>query len=849
MANAARSRENLASLVSDFQRHANEIAIVSRRGLRHSCFSYGDLALSAGRFAALLFKSGIGKGERVLLWAPNSGEWVGAFFGCVLRGVLPVPLDNAGAPEFVERVVRDVGPKLVVTTAAHAREIQTESQVIVVEELRERLPGTPLFEAERLTAGDSLQIIFTSGTTGEPKGIVHTHGNVLASLRPIEEEIGKYRKYERIFHPLRFLHTLPLSHVFGQFMGLWIPPLIAAEVHFEDRLLASDLVELIRSKRISVLAGVPRVLDLMREHLHQRYPGVEQRRERARGASALKRWWMFRDIHRHFGFKFWALICGGAALGAELEEFWNSLGFVVVQGYGMTETTALVSLNHPFHASSGTLGQILPGREVKLGEDGEVLVRGETISQAVWRNGRLQPLEEAWLATGDLAELDASGNLRFRGRKKETIVTAAGLNIYPDDLEAALAKQAEVKAAAVVETEGQYGPEPLAVMVLRNGNAAEVVARANASLAEYQRMQRWVVWPEPDLPRTSTGKVMRREVARIVNTNLDTRSVKGSLAAILRRIRNSSTGESETDQELNLDSLARVELQASLEEQFGVTIDDAAMQGIRTVDDLRAAIEHPTPSRTFETGTATPATVEDQHIYPLWPWTPVAKLIRDVFLDLVMRGFVYVLAKPRVRFETRALPKTPMLIYGNHVTAMDAPLIQYALPGAMRRSTAIAMSGEILLTWRRRRYYRYRILNWISPLEYLVVTGLFNVFPLPQKSGFRRSFSHAARAMDRGYSVIVFPEGIRAEDETIQPFMSGAGLLWSELRCPALPVYLAGLGELKRTGERWFRSKKLAIHIGSPIPWQQHRTPEQGTKVLEEELRRLASQGKPIIET
>ncbi len=306
MANVAGSRENLASLVSDFQRHANEIAVVSRRGLRRSNFSYGDLAQVAGRFAALLFKRGIGKGDRVLLWAPNSGEWVGAFFGCVLRGVLPVPLDDAGAPDFVERVVRDVGPKLVVTTAAHAREIQAQSQEIVVEELRERLPETPLFEAERLTAGDALQIIFTSGTTGEPKGIVHTHGNVLASLRPIEQEIGKYRKYERIFHPLRFLHTLPLSHVFGQFMGLWIPPLIAAEVHFEDRLVASDLVDLIRSNRISVLAGVPRVLDLMREHLHQRYPDLEQRRERARGTNALKRWWMFRDIHGHFGFKFWA---------------------------------------------------------------------------------------------------------------------------------------------------------------------------------------------------------------------------------------------------------------------------------------------------------------------------------------------------------------------------------------------------------------------------------------------------------------------------------------------------------------------------------------------------------------
>jgi long-chain acyl-CoA synthetase len=272
-------------------------------------------------------------------------------------------------------------------------------------------------------------------------------------------------KYERIFHPLRFLHTLPLSHVFGQFMGLWIPPLIAAEVHFEDRLIASDLADRIHEERISVLAAVPRVLDLLREHLRHRYHDLEQRRQRARGVSAWKRWWLFRDVHKLFGLKFWSLVCGGAALPPDLEEFWNSLGFVVVQGYGMTETTALVSLNHPFRASTGTLGQVLPGREVKLTDEGEVLVRGDTVSQVTWQDGKPQQRESEWLATGDLAELDAAGNLRFRGRKKDVIVTAAGLNIHPDDLEAALLEQPEVKACTVIETEGQHGDrkgEPIA---------------------------------------------------------------------------------------------------------------------------------------------------------------------------------------------------------------------------------------------------------------------------------------------------------------------------------------------------------------------------------------------------
>jgi long-chain acyl-CoA synthetase len=851
VAEAVPVRENLASLLGDFRKHEAEVAVVTRRGLRRSDHTYGDIAMLAGRFAALLAQRGIKKGDRVLLWAPNGPEWIGAFFGCVLRGIVPVPLDDAGAPDFAGRVLADVSPQLAVVSAAHAAQLRTAVPLLSVDEFQQ-LPENPRFDAEPLTPDDSLQIIFTSGTTGEPKGIVHTHGNVLASLRPIEREIGKYLKYERIFHPLRFLHTLPLSHVFGQFMGLWIPAILAAQVHFEDRLVASDLIRQIRTERISVLAGVPRVLDLVREHLHQRYPKLEARREQARGSSAWMRWWLFRDIHRLMGLKFWALICGGAALSPDLEEFWNSLGFAVVQGYGMTETTALVSLNHPFHSSRGSLGQVLPGREIKLGDDGEVLVRGDTVSQKIWSEGRLQSSDSDWLATGDLAELDDTGNLRFRGRKKDVIVTSAGLNIHPDDLESALVTQPEVKAAAVVEFQGQYGPEPLAALVLRGGDPAEIIAKANSSLAEHQRIQRWVVWPEPDLPRTSTGKIVRREVARIVGANFDTSTAKGSLASLLSRVGHAAGAEAEGSEELNLDSLARVELQASIEEQFGVTVDDAAIQKIRTVSDLRALIDRPAISQPLASGAAreSRAAEPDPHIYPAWPLNFFTKTVRAAFLETVMRGFVRFLAAPHVQRESPSLPAAPMLIYANHVTAMDVPLILYALPGSMRRSTAVAMSGEILLAWRRRTYYRYRFLNWISPLEYFVVTALFNVFPLPQTSGFRRSFAHAADVMDRGYNVIVFPEGRRANDENIQRFMSGAGLLWSELQCPALPVYLAGLGELKRTEERWFRSRKLAIHLGNPIVWRPERTPEEAAALLEYELRQLervhhASAGSP----
>src|SRR5262249_32918049 len=229
----------------------------------------------------------------------------------------------------------------------------------------------------------------------------------------------------------------------------------------------------------------------------------------AEGQSFWKRAWRFRRIHKLFGWKFWAFICGGAALSSETEMFFKKLGFAVVQGYGMTETASLISLNHPFRPAEGSVGKILPGREFRLAEDGEILVRGENVSAGYWEEGQARAASESdWLKTGDLGELDAQGNLRFRGRKKNVIVTAAGLNVYPEDIEGKLRELPEIRDCAVVPWRHGSDTEPCAVLVLQSAieNPAAAVGRANHQLAEYQRVRRWVVWPEADFPRTSTGK-------------------------------------------------------------------------------------------------------------------------------------------------------------------------------------------------------------------------------------------------------------------------------------------------------------------------------------------------------
>ena len=872
-------RDNLVTLLDDFRRYDHQIGVVRYQGNRRRATTYGELARLAGRFAALLARWDIGTGDRVMLWAENSAEWIAAFYGCMLRGVLAVPLDAAGTADFAGRVAADVSPKLAVGDAVLLQLLPADVQSLAFENWLEALPAEEAGPVPGLRRETPLQILFTSGTTGDPKGIVLTHGNVLASIGPIEDGAQRYMRWEKLVHPLRILHTLPLSHVFGQTMGLWVPPIFAGELHFESRLVAPRLIETIRRERISVLAAVPRVLALLKTHLESADPKLAARVAKSQKIGALRRWIRFRKIHRTFGLKFWALISGGGALAGPLEQFWNALGFVLVQGYGMTETTALITLNHPFHVARGTLGKPMAGREVKLGPDGEVLVRGASISGATWSGGALHPRENEWLATGDLAQTQESGELRFMGRKSEVIVTAAGVNLHPEDMEEAIEEQPGVTACAVVAIETAEGPEPCAVLACKGSGelAAGAIERANARLAEFQKVRRWVLWPEPDLPRTSTGKVRRKAVEAWLDKIQAAATMPGTtepvgqgafgassdwLLALIAQISGETPcgvgDELRLSEELRLDSLGRVQLAAAIEDRLGIVSESGVLDQVETLGELRRLVTEGsgTPEARSEYSLqpeATPVKMQvepvlTRYVYPRWPWLKPFQWLRVAFVEAVMQPLVWLLAGPRIVASAGLSGKTltdaaPMLIVANHVTAFDAPLVLYSLPGSIRRRMAVAMSGEMLEDFRQFRnpvgaqangrfYLPGRLIYWL-------ITALFNVFPLPRLRDFQPSFAHAGKALDRRFNVLVFPEGTRSAEGELARFRPGIGLLARQCGAAVLPIALRGLGELKSGRSRWFRSGLIEVCVGQPLRFTSADTEASITTRLQAEVERL----------
>lgn len=803
---------DLAALRGDF--------LVYDDGYRRRAHTYAGVGRAARGFAARLTAAGLRKGDKVVFWGENRPEWIACYWGCLLAGVVVVPIDYRSSADFVRRVRDLVGARVLLAGddvplqaleagAAGAPET-TGPDVWRLADLDWKADGP--MPGVAISRDDIIQIIFTSGATAEPKGVVIRHRNILANTVPVEREVIKYRHYARPFHPLRFLNLLPLSHMFGQSMATGIPPMVRGTVVFTRSFNPHDIVRLIRTRRISVLVCVPKILDVLREHVTSAMP--ETAEPPPAGLSVLGRWWRYRRLHRALGLKFWAFVVGAAPLPPDVEEFWRRTGFVVIQGYGLTETAPIVTLNHPFRTSRGSVGTPIAGVEIRIADDGEILVRGENVTSGYFGGATDGTIDEdGWLHTGDIGERDAQGRLFIKGRKKEMIVTPEGLNVFPEDVEHVLTGVAGVRDAAVVGAADGGQERVHAVLVLESGTDAEAVLRdANAQLQDHQRIRGVSVWPTADLPRTEgTRKLKRAAIRAWVASGEQPVAVpeRDTIESVIARFaRGRTVSGATTLEDLGLSSLERVELMVALEDRFQTRIDEGRFTEAASIGELRRLLDEP----------AAGAEPDEPVDFPSWNRARPVALVRRLSQALWILPIARLFAHLRVTgLEHLRDLDGPVIFASNHQSHLDTPVILAALPGRWRARVAPAMQKEFFKAHFFPAGYGWRERVRNGALYYLAAF-YFNGFPLPQReAGTRQTLRYIGDLTADGWSILIFPEGLRSETGSIRPFRGGIGMMASRLDLPVVPVRIDGVDRVLHLSWRMATPGPVRVAFGAPM--------------------------------
>lgn len=802
--------KTLHDLIRVHQRLGRREAIVWCEGFRTWTLSHREVCDAIARFAGFLDSAGVTRGDRVLIFGENRPEWVVAFWASVARGVQVVPVDYRFSIDLVRRIADQCRPVLLVQGDPSMG--QSPVRTISFDDMRDLPEGGDIHYAP-VTGDDIVEIVYTSGTTGEPKPVVHRHRNIVANLEPVAKEISRYRNWARPFQPIRILNLLPLSHMFGQSLGLYIPLLLEGSIVFTDEMSPWSIIDTARRQRVSVVVSVPRIAENLRHEVERRFDLGPAPKGRGWPLVA-KRWWRYRRVHARFGWKFWCFVVGGAPTPPDLESFWSQLGFVVVQGYGLTETSPVVAVNHPFRARRGSLGKPIAGTDVRIAGDGEILVRGPAVVGEADREG--------WFHTGDIGQIDADGRLYYRGRKKDVIVTPEGMNVYPEDVEAALHSVPGIRDCVVVGVHD----EVQAALILEEpgGDGDAAVRQANLHLEAHQRIRHWSVWPEEDFPRTpSTMKVKRYEVA----------------ARIAQGLRPSAEASAPLPPDLTaLSSLERVDLLAELEQRYQIELDEASFENVQTREELDTWIEQ------SKKGISRTSPTRVSH----WSMSPPVRLLGRA----IQRVLVLPLFRHYVPLEVRGLAnlehlEAPVIFAANHTSHLDTPAVLAALPSRWRRSVAPAVRQEQFRALFDREHSAWWEVLWAG-IQYVLAGLIFNAYPLPgEMAGVRHAMRRTGDLVSRGACPLIFPEGKRTSDGKMNPFRPGAALMAAQLRLPVVPLFLEGLYEIYSIHDAWPKRGPARVSFGKPLRFPPRMDHAEIARRIEEAVRQLSPQPQPHI--
>ena len=826
-----RKMETLKDLVDSFKdpKYSSKTAIIDRKEYRRFTYSYKQLYDLCQRFASFLKENGVKKGDKIIVWAPNGVEYALIILGAFLEGVIIVPIDIRSDIGFVRKIQSQVNAKIVFQTKYKPK--STKIKTVFIEQIMDELNTIKIRKVStKISENDIAEILYTSGTTGKPKGVILTNRNLVSNVNALN-------KIEKIKAEFKFLSVLPLSHIFEQTVEFFVPLSNKSTIAYIGTIKVSTLFKAFAEEKPTHMAIVPRLLQLIYSGILQK---VRDKGKEKQFSLALKiarklpytpRKILFREIHKKFGNKLQYFICGGAPLDKELEQFYDTIGLPIVQGYGLTETSAVLTANLLEQRKLSSIGTIIPSVRIKINKEGEVLAKGLGMTQGYYKNPAKtkQLFEYGWLKTGDLGYIDKEGFLYLKGRKKDLIVTAAGVNVYPEDLEGVLNKISGVKDSCVIGRETEKGEEIYAVLLLEKGankaKVKQIIAEANKELDVAQKIQGYSVWRDEDFPRTTTMKIKKFIVKEAIQKRIEKikpviAKGKNKIYDILSRLTTKKIIENRSLQDLGLSSIDRVELISLLEQELSVEIDEEKILPITTVKELGKMVK-------------AKKRIEEKPIFKKWALFIPVRAVRFIAQKLFFFPFVWLYSKPKIKGKENLKGiKAPVIFASNHQSYFDTLIILTKLPLRFSQKTVSTLFQEYIFTPNLEfKNFKKRILFY-----FLII--FFNIYPFSRKRGFRRGIRRTGKLIDKGWNILIYPEGRISTTEKLLPFKEGIGLLGAEMKVPIVPIRISGATGIWQGQQRWPRSGRAIVKIGKPLIIKTDSYIE-ATNIVEKAIREL----------
>ena len=812
------------------EKYGSRTALLFKPVFRYQQWSYERLWEEAGKVATLLQQKGIEKGDRVLLWGPNCPQWVLAFFGCMRAGIVAVPLDVRSAPDFVRKVAPKTRPKLAFVSRLTPQYHQDlELPEVFFEELDQLTRDLPQPRHEDVGPEDLAEIMFTSGTTGDPKGVMLTHKNLISNLESAAQYIAG-RPTDRV------VSLLPLSHMFEQVGGLLMPLRAGANITYPTSRQPSVLMRTLQERKVTLLLVVPQALELFmnsieREVARKGKEGLWRLMLKVAGyiPFSLRRR-LFRQVHKRFGGSLELIVSGGAALDPDLGAKWNLLGIHVLQAYGATEASPVISVHKRTDPRYDSAGLPIPGQEVRISEQNEILVKGPNITQGYWEAPEQTAaiFDGDWYKTGDQGLFDSEGYLHIKGRIKDMIVLSSGMNVFPDDIESLLRKHPDVTDAVVVGLPNGSNVEVHAAFTMdQPDTASSVVSWANQQLAEHQRIRGFTIWSEDDFPRTHTLKVKKGVVLEAlksgstgISSTADTseqaesnsaRGLEHLVSEISRLPLQEMAPEKTLGEDLNLDSLNRVELLSAIEEEIGVYLDESQVGPDTTMGQLEELVQHGSRSGS-------------KMKFSAWGMRLWCRALRGLIQRLLMFPALRLTNRTRVKgLENLADLPLPVLFVANHCLFLDNGLVIRAMPLKLRRRLALAAAAEPM---------RNPIWAVVNPL-------VGNGFAFSREDDVRASLENLGKILDNDWSVLIYPEGGLTIGGPMKSFKAGAGLIAVEGGVSVVPIHV----HIERMGSppiiTFLRRSHVEIRFGKPMSFAPGTSYNEAAEQMEAAVRAL----------